>query len=147
MNKTSSLVIIAVVIVAGLFFVPQFRNYFKNQFGRTTETQVKTEMSGTVTKVEKDSIVVEGLVGSKNKSITFIITPETILRNSSRTITAEQMKSGKSFVPKFEQKAGIISDFTVNLKIDKIKSKENLLITNNTIATEIDYAIFTYPTK
>lgn len=145
MNKKeiflSSLVLI-LVIGFGIFYVPKINNFFKK-----APAPVQNEMSGTITEVKGNSIVVEGLVGNKNKSITFAMTSETILKNSSRTITLEQMKSGKPFVPKYEEKVGKMSDFTVNLKIDKIRSQENLLVANNAIATEIDYATFIYPTK
>ena len=151
MNKKAiilSSVVIILVVGAGYLYVPQFKSYSK-KFQIKETNQLQNQMSGEVVEVKNSSIVVEGMVGRENKKIEFIITPETVLKNGSNTITLEQIRSGKSFQPKFEQKTGKISDFVqnTNISITRIQSKENLFIINKTTATLIDYVTFIFPTK
>ena len=150
MNKNIliSLLVLILIIVAGLLTLPQFRNYFKkSEVQPVNQVQVQNEMVGQVVSVKGNLITVEGLVGSENKVVEFTITPETVLKNSTNNITLEQIKSGKPFKPKFEQKIGKISDLAPKVKITKIQSKENLLTTNSATATEVNYVTFILPTE
>lgn len=147
MNKIFSLVIVTIVIVAGLFLVPQVRDYFSSQFKKITQTQVQTEMSGTIVETKDGSITVSGLVGTEKKIIQFSLTSETILTRGSNIITQEQINSGKNFKPEFVQSAGQVSDLLPKIIISRIQSKENLFTTNSATAVEIDYVTFVLPTK
>ena len=147
MNKISSSIIVIVVIVAGLFLVPQVRDYFSNQFKKITQTQVQTEMSGTIVEAKEGYIVVEGLVGIEKKAIKFALTSGTVLTKGSNIITQEQIDSGKNFKPEFVQSAGQIFDLVPKVIISRIQSIENLFTTDKATALEISYVTFVLPTK
>lgn len=109
------------------------------------------EISGLVTEVKNNAIVVTGAVGSLNpedthkeeKTIEFSVTSATVLINHLVAITSDQIKSGESFSPKIEVKPGAVSDLVINTRI-RVKSKNNLFANNKATAVEISYILYDF---
>ncbi len=137
-----------------IMLLTQPRLFKKSETSNPDLTNFSSEMTGRIIEVKGDSIVVAGVVKSldpsgirqEDKTVEFRITPQTVLRNNAIVITLEQVKSGKTFTPKTETRPGNTSQLTVDMRITKILSQENLFDSDRAIAIEINYATYDTPT-
>lgn len=102
------------------------------------------EMAGNIVEVKNGSIMVEGTVGSENKTIEFVFDNRTVFKKMTIVITEEQFKSGESFQPETPITAGAVSELANGIRVLKITSKENLLTAGKASATEIYYLLYSY---
>jgi hypothetical protein len=122
----SGVVVILALIAGGFFFL---KNTAKGVY----------EMDGRIVHTGLDgSILVEGQVGGKTKSLGFIMTDKTIYNKATLTVTKEQIASKGQFIPTREVVAGSKEDLKTGLQLI-IHSDKNLLTENPATATSVDY--------
>lgn len=146
-RKSSQLFFIVVIllIVAGALFVPQVRDFFKKFITPSAETQLQSEMSGTITEVNGNSIKVKGTIGDEEKDIDFKVSSATVFKKTTLVITLEQIKSGKPYAPLTKFESGQLSDLAPGMSVTVI-SKGNLTSRYSATATEVNYFIKDVPT-
>ena len=146
MNKKTSItiLILLLIILSNILF---FFNKSKiTKLSGEEKGLAIYQMSGKVTQVEGSYIYVQGLVGSEEKTIKFLTTPQTKFRLTIITITEEQIKSGKPFQGKTIAQTGSLDDLKTLVKkqsisVSKITSPENLLNEVSPAVDEIFYII------
>src|SRR3989344_4619581 len=100
-------VVLAIVIVLGIiFFSSGFGNSFTEIFNPKAPVSQNTDsllhisvMTGHISEIKSDTILVSGTVGSETKVIEFVITPKTTFTKDTIVISVDQAARGKSFVP------------------------------------------------
>lgn len=138
MNKR---LIWALVLIVTLVVVFVFFYYFKKQ-------PASYKMTGQVTEVKSDSIVVKGTVEvlvesqlstKENRTIEFVITPETVF-NKTAYIIPKNIKNGVTFTPETVKSFGAKSDLTPGLAV-QLESRDNLFDLDNASILNINYEI------
>jgi hypothetical protein len=158
MSRNIILIVILVLVFVALFYYFSPSDITEPQLSdpELSDSDFLYEMSGSITEVKTNSIIVEGTIKSSNpednysegqyiESIEFEITPETKFIKSEIVITAEQILSEEEFTPETRQKEGNMSDLASGVEIFWVKSKNNLYTDNRAIATEIHYFIYGLP--
>ncbi|MBI2062256.1 MAG: hypothetical protein HYT64_00985 [Candidatus Yanofskybacteria bacterium] len=152
MNKKTVFIlsIPALIILALLAFL-----FFSGNLSKKNNQTVgySIQMNGKIKEVKTGSIVIEGVVKStdpvhpstENRTIEFVITGDTILKNSMIVFAQEQLDSGKSFSPEIKSLVGKVTDLKTGLSLRIIRGRENLFKVNKTMAIEVDYITYNYP--
>ena len=135
-------IILIVVALVAIVLLVWFGIYSRNR-----GLVMNTEMSGRIVETGQNFVEVEGVIGGITKTVKFEITPDTLIKNNSIVIAAEQMQSGKQFSPQVLQKEGKISDLVPGVKISRIAGKDDLLKRDETIALEIIYTTYDLPSR
>ena len=127
---------IVLIIIISLAYLPNFIN--------PNYPPVPTALTGRVSEVKSDSILVSRSTEGKDEVFEFIITTETTFTKDVIVISASQLESGKSFAPETKVLPGQFSDLAKDMVI-RIKSTGNLPKSDKAEATEINYTTYDYP--
>lgn len=146
-NKIIISGLLAIMIVLTGLFYSSGSEFFKPKgpvSQNVPDASYISSMTGQISEIKNDAILVSGTVGNEAKVIEFVITPKTIFTKDTIVISADQAASGKSFAPRTEVTSGnrveLIKDMTV-----RIKTPDNLLETDKAEAFEINYITYDLP--
>lgn len=135
-----------VLILISLFYFFNTRNNSEKVSNKEQSVQGLSydEMTGRISEVKNNTILVSWSVGSENETIEFTITPETVLRKEMIVVSAEQAGSGKSYTPETKMLSGQISDLKEGMLV-RVKAKENLVGVSQAEALELSYITYDLP--
>jgi len=130
--------IIAVAFVAYLFFELK------------SSRVLYTITNGDITEMGDDFIVISGVVASsdpnddkqESRTIKFKITSKTAIMIVANTIDFNVIESGVPFSPETEKRSGSISDISLDARIARVTSRDNLFESNEAKALAIDQVVF-----
>lgn len=140
MNKRLIWLLASIVLLAIVFALPRISDYFKKP-----QANVSYQMDGQIIEVRSNSIVVKGMLKlsdptiKENKTIEFVLTPETVF-NKTLYIVPKKIEPSVIFTPETKKEQGNIADLTVGKSVS-LRSKDNLFDVNQTIALNINYEI------
>jgi hypothetical protein len=143
MNKNKTVIGVIILVLAigvGYFLARNFTNKDKEN----PKPSGDYAFNGVIVDKTPNSIWVEGILNKKAVKLEFVLTPQTLIKTSVVTITAEQIKSEKNFKPQTVIKTVAATELKRDLKV-AIKSNEDLSkLGSSTKATASEISFYTY---
>ena len=144
--KKISLYILLIILVLGV--VGFLFTYKPNKVTNQYQYQLNELTRGEVTEVGKGFVTIKGFVSTSDskhfetKTVKFNINSKTILGKTTFSTPPEQLttaNSGKPFRQNVQKGKGVSTDFFVGMSVTKAVSKDNLFLSDEVLATEINY--------